>query len=218
MMPANEEKGVGGKQKVTSASQALVEALTTNSHEDPGKHVIGEALPVASDEEIQPVGIAATAGSSPNPARADHTHAIQAPFSVVNIPSPALIPFGGTRYYIDNLDAVEGEDWVGVSQQTIEFQNPGLYIIGIYMEADNNAGGGAALGAGYFDFGITFSGAIAYGFRREHPDPAQTYFYSDVTHFHSQVGTGYMELWMDNFLAVDIRIPRLQIVVSYMST
>lgn len=54
------------------------EPLTTKEHMDPDKHWIGESLPAPSPGDIASViGTSASAtGSSPFPARADHTHDI----------------------------------------------------------------------------------------------------------------------------------------------
>ena len=77
MSDSPDQRNSGYKTQYTSAATALGEALDVVSHEDPDKHMIGGSLPVATDEELQPIGTESGAGASPFPARADHVHPLQ---------------------------------------------------------------------------------------------------------------------------------------------
>lgn len=205
--------------KYKNAIEALEENLTHLDHEDPDKHIIGASLPVASDDEIGPVGDVGAAGSSPNPARADHSHAIKAPFCIAGIPGALVIPNGGLTYYVNTWvdSATPGsENWIGAGPQTIDFSRRGIYILGFYIEIVSDVGGG--LGPGYLRIGIKFGGVVSYIFDMRNIAAGDTVYFNDTTHFHSSGGTDYAEFFVINDLPVDVRINRLQFVGSYMST
>lgn len=60
-----------------SSSPFEEEFLKASSHEDPDKHWIGQSLGIPSRDEVaETIGVTATEGTSPYPARADHNHMI----------------------------------------------------------------------------------------------------------------------------------------------
>lgn len=205
--------------KNTTALQALEEGLNVVDHEDPDKHLIGASLGVAPSDDIQPVGVEASTGDSIYPARANHTHAIKAPFSVANISGPLVIPNTGVRTYVNNWansPVLDSEDWIGGTPQTLDFTRQGLYILGVYCQMIPDTG--ANMGPGYLKYGITFSGVVAYGFATTFIENGQADFFYDVTHFHVDAGVGYAELWFENNCPVNQRITSMQFVGSFIST
>jgi hypothetical protein len=77
--------------------------LTLQDHLDPDKHFIGDSLPAPSSGEVATsIGVSSGTGSSPFPARADHTHKLD----------PTFFPF--TLYFAPSgiTDATTGSSFV----------------------------------------------------------------------------------------------------------
>ena len=220
MSDSPDQRNSGYKTQYTSAATALGEALDVVSHEDPDKHMIGGSLPVATDEELQPIGTESGAGASPFPARADHVHPLQMAHSVAYLSTPVVIPNTGVRTYLNTLansPTAGAENWIGGTPQTIDFARDGLYVLGIYAVAIPDTG--VNLGPGYLKAGIQFTGGFSYTFTNTFIENGQYDFFYDVTHFHreSNGGSGVAELWFENNCPVNVRVISLQFVGALIS-
>lgn len=128
----------------TAALDALDSSLSTVDHEDPDKHYIGAALPVASDNELRPVGVNTTAGASPYPARADHIHAISLEFTRNVITGRAITPSTYTVLTDWTYQQYSGSsDWLDTGDDNIVVPYDGLYIVGTYATYTPTAAGWA---------------------------------------------------------------------------
>jgi hypothetical protein len=104
------------------------ENLTLRDHLDPDKHWIGETLPAPTIGDVQYAGVTTSAGASPFPSRADHSHDLRTRQSYLtvtkNIPGPSTT-------YITSLVTSSGwEDFLhSGSTQLIDFPIEGTYLI-----------------------------------------------------------------------------------------
>lgn len=116
------------------------ENLTIRGHIDPDKHWIGESLPSPSDQETTYAGVTTSAGSSPFPARANHSHASRTVFGIYYTPVAQAIPPGVT--YINNFQLVNGRDMRAPgSTQLFIFPMGGVYHIFMNWYASREGGG-----------------------------------------------------------------------------
>lgn len=199
----------------TSAITALQEQLDVVNHEDPDKHYIGGALPVASDSELRSVGVNTTAGSSPLPARADHVHGIKMPYAVANLSSGVTIPNTGVRTYINTWTHTGGENWIGGTPQTIDMDRPGLYLLHFHIQMQRSGGG--AMGPGHLNAGITFGGSIVYYFRSDYLQATHLAYQSNNAQFHTQSAANWVEFWIEHSLPGNVDVTSAQFVGTYMS-
>jgi hypothetical protein len=126
-------------------------------HEDPGLHYIGETLPKPGDSEATWAGRETAVGSSPIPARADHTHdtylrfTISTGAAVTCPPGQTLIThslFGGENFYDS-----------GTSGSLLVMPQRGVWFINVSL-AVNRSGGGTFTGEAnivFFYLNGTFS-------------------------------------------------------------
>lgn len=106
------------------------EALTEVLHMDPDKHFIGETLPSPSLAEATYAGVKTATGTSPFPARADHSHDTRAAFGVFSRSTAQSIPATSIAYINGiNWDNVGDDLRVPASTQLFEFPQEGEYSI-----------------------------------------------------------------------------------------
>ncbi len=103
--------------------------LTERQHLDPDRHLIGDALGVASLEDIADAGFEKQTGESPFPARSDHSHDTRMrKMSYDNAVNKAC-PGGNVTTDIDNLVALAGEeDWIPASTDIV-WPVEGVYLV-----------------------------------------------------------------------------------------
>lgn len=100
--------------------------MTLREHQDTDLHYIGDSLPVPSTSQAQPSGLASASGSSPFPARADHTHEDRIAYGYFS--STGLhTPPGQT--FINNFTFTSWGRDSRASGQIILFPFPGLWFI-----------------------------------------------------------------------------------------
>lgn len=117
------------------------ETLDEVSHSDPDKHFIGESLPSPSLAETKYAGVATATGTSPFPARADHSHDTRTVFGVFNRSPTQTIAAGAIAY-------INGINWNNVgddlrfsgSTQLFEFPQEGEYSIHMLAIITRSAG------------------------------------------------------------------------------
>ena len=115
------------------------ESLSVRDHMDPDKHWIGETLPGGSDAETRPSGIRTSAGSSPFPARADHSHDSKTYYSTYN-GGAVYVPPGQT--FINNLNLYSGRNMLAAgSNQVIIFPLEGIWEVMFNFHIDRIGGG-----------------------------------------------------------------------------
>ena len=106
------------------------ENLTRRGHEDPDKHWIGETLPSPSLAEATYAGIKTATGTSPFPARADHSHDNRQQFGIFNRITTQSIAAGATVYISGINFAGIGDDLrVPASTQLFEFSQEGVWDV-----------------------------------------------------------------------------------------
>lgn len=105
------------------------ENLTVRDHNDPAKHYIGEALTPPSLGDITFAGVETSTGTSPFPARADHSHDARARFSGFNV-SGKVISASGSDYIDGWVNSWNTEDFLhSGSDQLFDFPQEGAYQI-----------------------------------------------------------------------------------------
>jgi hypothetical protein len=116
------------------------ENLTFRSHIDPDKHWIGEALPAGSDAETTASGIDSSAGHSPFPARADHSHDHKTYYGVYNRAGGLAVPPGQT--FISGLNFFSGRNMLApASTQVILFPLEGVWETTVSLWITRDGGG-----------------------------------------------------------------------------
>lgn len=132
------------------------ENLTIRGHIDPDKHWIGETLPAASDADTTFGGTTTSAGTSPFPARANHSHANRSVFGIYHRSPPQTINPGNT--YLNGFTHLNGRNLLAPgSTQLFQFPMGGVYHIHMNWYASRNGGGFFTgemnIGASYFNGG-----------------------------------------------------------------
>jgi len=106
------------------------EPLSEFDHIDPDKHWIGESLPSPSLAEVTYAGAATATGTSPFPARADHSHDTRTIKAVYNMSGGAKTITAGGNTFIDGLTLVGGDDLLhSGSTQLLDFPQEGVWDI-----------------------------------------------------------------------------------------
>jgi hypothetical protein len=115
------------------------ENLTIRGHLDPDKHWIGETLPAPSDQETTYGGIKTSAGTSPFPARANHSHDHRTTFGVY-ASGGLTVPPG--QAFISNLSFSAGKNTLAPgSSQVVQFPLEGIWQTHFSWYATRDIGG-----------------------------------------------------------------------------
>jgi len=124
-----------------TSSSSLVEdeQLTVYQHMDADKHWIGESLPPPSIGEVQYAGVLTAVGTSPFPARADHSHDVRTRQTYLTVSKSVV---AGTSVYIDGFATAGGwEDFLhSGSTQLIDFPIEGVYIVSNRISITRSSG------------------------------------------------------------------------------
>lgn len=117
------------------------ESLTEREHNDPDKHWVGETLPAPSVDDVKFAGVDTSAGASPFPARADHSHDTRARFCIARGPAGKAVAPGATTY----IDGIQlpwgGEDFRNVgSTQLFLFPQEGYWRVRVHYRIVRSAG------------------------------------------------------------------------------
>ena len=115
-----------------SAGSFKEPTLTEREHIDPDKHWIGEALPAAGTTESKPSGSSTGPGTSPFPARADHTHdtkILQGAYTHGNV----TLVHSQAWYFNAWQHAVGSNFLYGGANQLFVFPSPGLWQISMLL-------------------------------------------------------------------------------------
>lgn len=117
------------------------EPLSEHDHLDPAKHFIGEALPAPSLAETKYAGIATSTGTSPFPARADHSHDSRTIFGVYSRTANFNVAAGASSYINGITFSSVGDDIrVPASTQLFEFSQEGLWSIHMLFTISRQTG------------------------------------------------------------------------------
>lgn len=106
-------------------------------HEDPSLHYIGEGLPKPGDTEATWAGRETFVGTSPIPARADHSHDTFLYYGVYNRPSNQACPPGNTNLI---LDYFAGDDYKATST-LLSLPRGGIWLISSTLIITRDGGG-----------------------------------------------------------------------------
>lgn len=123
-------------------------------HLDMDKHWIGEALPSPSTGEIKTAGIISTTGSSPFPARADHTHDVAFRSSFYQHEAKTMPP-GGT--FFNSWNFISGFNILDANQQLFLFPDNAVYIYKMHFSIS-----AAASMSGGFNLRETWGGSQSF--------------------------------------------------------
>lgn len=172
-------------QTETASGTVQDENITGRSHIDPDKHWIGESLPAASDQDTTFAGVTTSAGTSPFPARANHSHAARTVFSLYHLNPPKTVPPGNT--YLSTFIHLTGRNILAPgSTQVFQFPMPGMYAIFMNWYVSRQGGG---LFTGEMNISISyFNGTYTRGMMRQSnfDVPGELYgFVIDHAHFGS---------------------------------
>ena len=159
------------------------EPMTDRSHIDPDKHWIGESLPAASDQDTTYSGSKTSAGTSPFPARANHSHDNRAIFGTWLGPDPAQTVGPGFTY-LNGFRHYLGRNLLAPSStQVFQIPETGIYEFLINISISRNGGGyftgDLNLYIFYFN-GVSFRGI----FRTSMFDIPSYYHFFAIDHAH----------------------------------
>ena len=113
--------------------------MTLREHQDTDKHYIGDSLPVPSNSQVVGTGTSSSAGSSPFPARADHSHDTRMLYGLYG--NSAALTIAPGQSFINNLTFTGWGKNMLASGQIIAFPTPGVYHIHLNVFI-NRVGGG----------------------------------------------------------------------------
>jgi hypothetical protein len=136
------------------------ETLTVRDHLDPDKHWIGETLPAPTIGDVQYAGVLTSAGASPFPSRADHSHDLRTRQTFLNASNKSCP--GPSSTYIDNFVTSGGwEDFLHTgSGRIIDFPIEGTYIINNRVTITRSSGVFPATLAYIIQFNYTNAASI----------------------------------------------------------
>ena len=178
--------------------------LTIRDHEDPSKHFMGETLPIPSIGDVSVAGFVSGTGTSPIPARADHTHDNRFRWgSVRNVSGKTCAgTSGGTKTYIDGLSYFDGYDMLGASTQLMVPNRDGLYLSRIWYQITRSTGTFPA--TTFFDINVEYNGAAtAHLLIRDILPAGKSSFLGNETAIATLTGSGDLQWAYQNFDTVN---------------